>query len=117
MRLVISGNWLPRSGPLGLSIKPAGPSFSNAPCHLYSVCGLIPTSAAKSLHGRPLRSQVSRSRIRCSGLYTVRLISFDRLRDLPPPKFWRAFCESFSKGLVKSGFAKPAILAERAEWE
>src|SRR6516162_11781131 len=68
VRLVRSARRLPRGPPRGWSMSPAGPSFSNRLLQAKSVCRLMPTMAAKSLAGSPLRFQVSRSKSRCSGV-------------------------------------------------
>src|SRR5262245_43552698 len=67
VRRVSSGRRLPGGVPLGLSIRPAGPSASKRRFHSYSVYLDRPTRAAKSAAGRPLRCQVSNSSRRCSG--------------------------------------------------
>src|SRR5262245_30270861 len=67
VRLVSSGNRLPWGAPRGLSINPAGPSWSNRFFQAYNVCLDIPTKAAKSRAGNPLRRQVSNRSRRCAG--------------------------------------------------
>src|SRR5215831_6908777 len=68
VRLVRSGNLLPRAPPRGRSISPPGPWAANFRCHSYRVCRDRPTSAAKSAAGRPLRRQVSSKSSRCSAV-------------------------------------------------
>src|SRR5579871_2829376 len=67
VRRVSSGRRLPLGPPLGLSIRPAGPSSANFFFQANRVNLDRPTRAAKSPAGRPLRSQVSSNRSRCSG--------------------------------------------------
>src|SRR5262249_2702828 len=67
VRLVNSGSRLPGGVPLGLSISPAGPSCSNFFFQANSENLEMPTKAAKSAAGRPLRCHVSSNNNRCSG--------------------------------------------------
>jgi hypothetical protein len=68
VRLVRSGSRLPGARPRGASMRPAGPWLSKRFFQAYRVCLEMPTSAAKSPAGRPLRRQVSSNSRRCSGV-------------------------------------------------
>ena len=65
--MVNSGNRLPGGLPLGLSISPAGPCCSNRFFQANRVNLEMPTKAAKSAAGKPLRCQVSSNNNRCAG--------------------------------------------------
>jgi len=123
VRRVRSGRRLPRGAPRGWSISPAGPSASNFFFQPYKVCLHMPTRAAKSRAGRPLRCQVSKSNSRCS---TVRetCLACSLWTNRRPPLFrpdkrgrpaWETSTSSSVKGVSPTSVTSPSPHGPAAE--